>query len=74
MKSKNIISVRIRQDNVEDFHLLKEYLSETNPILADINNNHLVNHCIDLALDRYQLELEKFKKDRGITNSNDDQS
>lgn len=68
MKSKNIISVRIRQDNVEDFHLLKEYLSETNPILADINNNQLVNYCIDLALDRYQVELEQFKKDKESKN------
>lgn len=68
MKSKNIISVRIRQDNVEDFHLLKEYLSETNPILADINNNQLVNYCIDLALDRYQVELEQFKKDKESNN------
>lgn len=68
MKSKNIISVRIRQNNVEDFYLLKEYLSETNPILADINNNHLVNYCIDLALDRYQVELEQFKKDKESNN------
>lgn len=59
---KKSISVRLKPENIKEFYELKEYLSQKNPLLQDLNNNQLVNHCIGIALDYYHKDLENWKE------------
>lgn len=59
---KKSISVRLKPENIKDFYELKDYLSQKNPLLQDLNNNQLVNHCIGLALDYYEQDLINWRQ------------
>lgn len=72
MNSKNI-SVRLRPENVDDFYLLKEFLSNKDPLLTDINNNQLVNYCINLAIDYHSEQIESLKKKKRNVHNEDKQ-
>lgn len=59
---KKNISVRLRDDNVAEFYALREYLSSTNPLLSDLNNNQLVNYCINFTIDHYEEKIKQYQE------------
>lgn len=63
MNSKNI-SVRLRPENYEDFYILKEIMSDKDPLRQDYNNNQLVNYCINNALDYHEKDIQEYKANK----------